>query len=85
MSQNHANKRIVSGNYAIRIFPDNSACYEYEVEGVGALSYTMLCECGAPYQPALEVMLKDNGLKVADDLIEYDAYPWCADKLVPIN
>jgi hypothetical protein len=64
----------------IKLMPDGSLRFVYRAGEVGCC-FTMFCEVGAPYQPIMQKILDDNGLKLAADPLELPGRPWWADQL----
>lgn len=62
----------------LRIMPDRSLRYWYEIGEGSSCEFSMLCEVGAPWQARFKRMVDKLGLDVEQG-VDLDHDPWVAD------
>jgi len=72
-------RKIIGEPWAqIRIMPDTSLRFRYQVDHLCTCEFSLLSEVGEKYKTPFIELMHEHGIELGDPL-EFDAAPWVAD------
>ncbi len=72
-------RKIIGEPWAqIRIMPDASLRFRYQVDHVCTCEFSLFSEVGEKYKPGFLALMHDHGIELGKPM-EFDTAPWVAD------
>lgn len=72
-------RKIIGEPWAqIRIMPDTSLRFKYQVDSDITCEFSLFSEVGEKYKPGFLALMHDHGIELGEPM-EFDAAPWIAD------
>ena len=72
-------RKIIGDPWAqIRIMPDTSLRFRYQVDHVCTCEFSLFSEVGEKYKPGFLGLMHDHGMELGEPM-EFDTAPWVAD------